>query len=198
MKAARLMTDQRLTSESEHHSGSGPTVPIRNEETELAKRLLLVIGDEPRASFARRCGLPESLVRKYLAGAMPSADRLVAIADAAGVTVDWLATGREPRLRRDLVAALQAAATGTAKATVILSEAAARHAGQAAPAWDEDRLRDAIYAVEEALRQSNRDMDPKKKAGVVRAVYELLKEEADDAQSEQTSAKIIRLIKLAA
>lgn len=190
------MEDQQLRHQP---NAGGESRSFQAAESNVVERLQSLMDGDSIAAFSRRCGVPESNLRSYLRrGVKPGLDHLVAIADAAGVTVEWLATGREPRLRRDLVAALQAAATGTAKATVILSEAAARHAGQAAPAWDEDRLRDAIYAVEEALRQSNRDMDPKKKAGVVRAVYELLKEQADDAQSEQTSAKIIRLIKLAA
>lgn len=36
----------------------------------------------------------ESLMRKYLAGSSPSTENLAAIASAAGVTVDWLATGQ--------------------------------------------------------------------------------------------------------
>lgn len=38
-------------------------------------------------------------MRKYLAGSEPSATNIAKIADAAGVTVDWLATGREPKYR---------------------------------------------------------------------------------------------------
>jgi len=60
------------------------------------------------ASFGRRTGLNESLLRKYLHGAQPNTLNLVSIADAGGVTVDWLATGREPKFRRDVVAAASA------------------------------------------------------------------------------------------
>jgi transcriptional regulator with XRE-family HTH domain len=64
----------------------------------LAKRLAQTMGDESMASFARRSGLGAGLLRKYLHGAMPSAENLVKLAEAGGVTVDWLASGRLPRI----------------------------------------------------------------------------------------------------
>lgn len=69
----------------------------------LIDRIRAAIGDEPVAAFARRCGFGESLLRKYLQGSEPSASNLAKIADAAGVTVDWLATGRGPRTRAELL-----------------------------------------------------------------------------------------------
>lgn len=81
-------------------------VPNENDQT-IADRIRILIDDEFVSSFARRCGMGESLIRKYLAGAQPNAANLVAIANAKGVTVDWLATGREPKYRKDVVAAMQ-------------------------------------------------------------------------------------------
>lgn len=66
---------------------------------DIAARIRDAIGEEPVAAFGRRCGIGESLLRKYLAGSEPSATNLAKIADAAGVTVDWLATGRGPKRR---------------------------------------------------------------------------------------------------
>lgn len=45
------------------------------------------------AEFARKCGIRESLLRKYLAGSMPGADKAAQIASRNGVTLDWLVTG---------------------------------------------------------------------------------------------------------
>ena len=60
----------------------------------LPARLRLLIGSEPVAAFARRCGLSESVLRTYLKdGRMPPLDKAAAIAAAAGVSVDWLAGG---------------------------------------------------------------------------------------------------------
>jgi len=71
--------------------------------SELPARLRECIADETVSSFARRCKLPEATIRSYLDGKKPVFDKLVKIADAAGVTVDWLATGRGPRTRAELL-----------------------------------------------------------------------------------------------
>ena len=63
----------------------------------LALRLRETIGDEPVSSFARRYGIGESLVRKYLHGSQPNALNLVLLADTGRVALDWLAAGRMPR-----------------------------------------------------------------------------------------------------
>ncbi|MCM8610667.1 hypothetical protein [Accumulibacter sp.] len=60
----------------------------------LPTRLRLLIGSEPVAAFARRCGLSESVLRTYLKhGRMPPLDKAAAIAAAAGVGLGWLAGG---------------------------------------------------------------------------------------------------------
>lgn len=68
----------------------------------LADRLQMIIGKESIASFARRSGVGESLIRKYLNGALPNSSNLVLLADAAKCYVDWLACGRPPIMRNDL------------------------------------------------------------------------------------------------
>ncbi|MFN3375187.1 MAG: helix-turn-helix domain-containing protein [Burkholderiaceae bacterium] len=68
-------------------------------DSTLPSRIRESIAEEPVAAFARRCDIGESLIRKYLAGSEPSATNLVKIADAAGVSLDWLATGRGPKRR---------------------------------------------------------------------------------------------------
>lgn len=83
--------------------------PIPGAESDaIAKRIAEVVGNESVSAFARLCGFGESLLRKYLAGSMPRADNLAAIADAGGVTVDWLATGRMPKWRSEARAAAAA------------------------------------------------------------------------------------------
>ncbi len=81
----------------------------------LSTRLAQIIGSESVASFARRSGVGESLLRKYLKGAQPNAQNLVLLADAGGASVDWLATGRLPRTRAEVHLAFpesSSAATG--------------------------------------------------------------------------------------
>jgi transcriptional regulator with XRE-family HTH domain len=76
---------------------------IENEKMELqagwnsaqfATRLKAMIGKNPASRFARKCGLNEATLRKYLMGeAIPGADKLLRIAQVAGVNLHWLATG---------------------------------------------------------------------------------------------------------
>jgi transcriptional regulator with XRE-family HTH domain len=56
----------------------------------LTEKLRALQGDMGIAEFARKCGLGESLMRKYLAGSMPGADNLGKIARANHVTADSL------------------------------------------------------------------------------------------------------------
>lgn len=64
-------------------------------EHDFKERLTKVIGDRSVLSFAKECGMSDSLVRKYLAGTLPGLDKLVVMAEVAGVSVQWLATGKE-------------------------------------------------------------------------------------------------------
>lgn len=44
-------------------------------------------------SFAKKCGISPQLLRTYMSGSIPGADKLVAIAEAANVSLEWLALG---------------------------------------------------------------------------------------------------------
>ncbi|NMG67445.1 helix-turn-helix domain-containing protein [Azoarcus indigens] len=64
----------------------------------FGERLLKTIGDESKRSFARRCGFSDGLLSAYLKGEKaPGMRHLVMIAKAAGVSLDWLATGCDGR-----------------------------------------------------------------------------------------------------
>lgn len=72
----------------------------------VATRLLEIIGTDSLLSFSRRCGVNEGTLRNIIkSGANPRSDHLVAVADAANVSIEWLATGRGPKWRKDLRAA---------------------------------------------------------------------------------------------
>lgn len=77
---------------------------------------------------------------------------LVAIADAGGVTVDWLATGRLPKTRAELLA-LQAVAA------------------RAAVSLDPDRLRLALTLSEVAGATDAQPLTPERKAERALALY---------------------------
>jgi transcriptional regulator with XRE-family HTH domain len=76
------------------------------ESGALAARLKVLIRPGSVASFAKRCGLAESVLRAYISdGRTPSLDKALAIAAAGGVTLDWLATGRGRRVTAQVSAA---------------------------------------------------------------------------------------------
>ncbi|MBA4252200.1 MAG: hypothetical protein C0442_10835, partial [Chlorobiaceae bacterium] len=72
-----------------------------NVSDSIASRLNQMIGEESVSSFSKRCGISESLIRKYLNGSQPSAQNLVLISKATGCTIDWLAAGTPPTFRSD-------------------------------------------------------------------------------------------------
>lgn len=59
----------------------------------FAKRLNTLIGEESISGFARRVGLSEALIRKYLNGSEPSLSKANQIAVRANCSLEWLATG---------------------------------------------------------------------------------------------------------
>ncbi|MBE8578681.1 hypothetical protein [Vibrio sp. OPT18] len=81
MKKNNSITDRTLD-----HTGS-----------ELSERLKVLIGDRAVRPTAVKWGLPISTVTNYLyKGTMPSADALLKIAKAEGVTMEFLMTGSDP------------------------------------------------------------------------------------------------------
>lgn len=116
---------------------------------------------ESVAGFARRVGVPAANVHTYLRGMNPQVDKLVRIATACGVTVDWLATGQGIRLASDL----QAVETS-------MQNAKTRAQGATATFDDLQRLKTAIATIEEGL--GGKPLSPEKKAEAVMLVYALL------------------------
>lgn len=82
-------------------------------------------------------------------------DHLVSIADAGGVTVDWLATGRPPKFRAELRA---------------LFEAAER----AKLSLDPERLRLAIALAEDAASTTGQALSSERKADLAMTFYHRL------------------------
>ena len=173
------MTNQQLGARTNAPSESDAERSFPPDETNVVDRLQSLMDGDSIAAFGRRCSVPESNLRSYLKrGVKPGLDHLVAIADTAGVTVDWLATGREPKLRRDLVAALRAAERGAP-------------AGEA-PAIDMERLAQALQAVEEGLQDADVELEPIDKAEVVCAAYDLIGQLGATAQARALIGRIVK------
>jgi transcriptional regulator with XRE-family HTH domain len=116
----------------------------------MKERIRELMDGDSTSAFARKCGISESLLRKYLLGAMPSADRAAAIAAVRGVTADWLITGHPPKMRADLVEAMKGV--------------------------DKARLQTAIAAVTEGVSKSGKLVAIDKQAELINASYELAKD----------------------
>lgn len=63
------------------------------ESAKFSERLRQAIGDQSVLAFAKKCGISDSLIRKYLSDSLPGMDNLVTLAQVAGVSIAWLATG---------------------------------------------------------------------------------------------------------
>ena len=98
----------------------------------LADRLKVLIGAGSVLSFAQKCGIGESSIRKYLDGRVPSLDTAEKMASSAGVSLQWLATGEGPMLRDQA-----AVATARTDEFVGIPRLSARLAAGGG-AWNED------------------------------------------------------------
>jgi len=63
-------------------------------KTELTQRIVRLAGKNP-AEFAKKVGCSDQLMRKYLKGSMPGADKIPQIANAGNISVNYLLTGQE-------------------------------------------------------------------------------------------------------
>ncbi|MFQ2079274.1 S24 family peptidase [Aeromonas veronii] len=67
-------------------------------ESEFKERLEQVLAGQSARSFAAKAGMADTTLRQYLYGrSEPNMSQLIKIARTAGVSIDWLATGRGPR-----------------------------------------------------------------------------------------------------
>lgn len=98
---------------------------------------------------------PASLYRYITEVNMPPFDLAAKLCAAAGVRMEWMATGQEPKI----------ASQNPTSAFV-------------------DQLRQAVIAVEQTLQEADRVMSAEKKADLIAAVYELFASAEGDLPNE--------------
>lgn len=77
---------------------------LDNELGRFGERVREVVGSNSARSFARTLNISDNILRKYMDGISdPSRTNLIAIAEAGGVTVEWLATGKGPKYPYEMV-----------------------------------------------------------------------------------------------
>lgn len=172
------MANQAIHSKSDASDSRRPERPIQVEESALSERLRQAIQSEPVTAFGRRCGIGEATLRKYFKGTLPNIENLIAMADAANVSIEWLAAGRGPKQR------------GAAPAPPAPAPAAALWSPAMGQPLDEALLSRAIGAVQEGLAAINRTLPPDKHAQLIGAAYHLMaKLEASDKLAANAIAK---------
>lgn len=67
---------------------------VEPDDQTLPGRVAIAMKGQSVNSFAEKCGISEGAIRQYLAGSTPGVDKIVAMARVAGVSVEWLATGK--------------------------------------------------------------------------------------------------------
>lgn len=73
---------------------------ITQDAEGFAGRLRALMGRESVAAFARRVGISEAMMRKYLNGSEPTLSRANQIAQRANCSLEWLATGHGYQYRQ--------------------------------------------------------------------------------------------------
>lgn len=155
-----------------------PFLRHESDAESIGKRIDMLRGrHESVSAFSRRVGIPEANIRTYLRGMNPQVDKLVRIATACGVTVDWLATGRGER-------------SAAARQPVENKETAPRAAAAGGDVLNVDRLSAAIAAIEEGL--GGKPLPPAQKAAAILHAYTLL------SAPGSTPAAVIHLLKMTA
>jgi len=122
------------------------TVLAKELEREFPRRLRESIGRRSVLSFARACGLSDSLVRKYLSGSLPGLAKALVMAREAGVSLEWLATGREWSGPREPV--------------------------EAEPTAYLDRMEEVIAFSRQQFQERGIELPPESEAKVIRMIYE--------------------------
>tara|TARA_R110002012_G_scaffold309795_1_gene517074 strand:- start:584 stop:1087 length:504 start_codon:yes stop_codon:yes gene_type:complete len=144
-------------------------------ERGFGARLKEAIGQRSVLSFAKECGISDSLVRKYLAGSLPGLDKALVMARTLGVSLEWLATGEGEMVKVDGV-----------------QEPSAHYHGEAAPAIDMEKLEEVITKTQRMLQERGVRLKPEAEAKVIRLIYEYYIRHAE-AIDDATLDNVIQL-----
>lgn len=149
----------------------GDPIPAKGIGSRIAATAVKLGSRKNAANISR---ISSDSLRRWIAEEVsPSFDGMARLAAAAGVSLDWLATGKEPQMAG-------------------ASEPVERQLGSV----DRQRLFDVVETIEEELAARRIDLAPSKKAKLIVLVYEEIAE-SEGAGVEYSKDKVIRLIDLA-
>nr|DAN90194.1 MAG TPA: helix-turn-helix domain protein [Caudoviricetes sp.] len=141
-------------------------------KSEIAKRIDEVIKKAGgQKAISEKTGIPLKSISNYCLGiSPPKLEPLIQIAEATGVSLDWLATGE-----------------GEADKT----------ASHVTFALDMEALEAAIALTEEAAENVGAKLTPEKKAYIAAIIYEDIADTPEDQESNVDMTNVVRLVKLA-
>jgi hypothetical protein len=154
-----------------------------NLESSIADRLRETAKMAGTATaLCERAGIPLRTFNGWLAGKKIPVTGLVAIANAAGVSIEWLATGRQE--------ARHPPATEKAKEPAAVAYPFGR--------IDVEYLAGVIEAIESIVEARGVKLTPEKKAEIIALAYEEIPRPGSEGRSRGADAeRIARLIRLA-
>ncbi|HGE8287399.1 TPA: helix-turn-helix domain-containing protein [Serratia marcescens] len=88
--ASKYREDDDVLSKNTNHSFDDPGI------VHFGERLKKAMNGESNMSFAKKCGLSDTVIGKYLRGeSYPGIDKLPSISMACGRSIEWLLTGKD-------------------------------------------------------------------------------------------------------
>ncbi|GAB4119831.1 MAG: hypothetical protein Kow00104_02520 [Rhodothalassiaceae bacterium] len=158
------------------------------------------------AAFARKAGISQSGFHNIMKGGEPSRPILVAIAQAADVSIHWLATGEGPMRHKGILPHGEARqlARSTMSATETLPAAgreldAERQrltggspARETGGAIDVDILAHAEQLVDDWMKANGRTREPGKRAALVAETYALIADMVNGGLDENAAVEVAR------
>jgi len=150
------------------------TEPALNEPDAFPARLETLIGTLSVRAFARKAGVSDTFLRQCLAGRTePTRTKLLAIAEAGGTTVEWLATGA-------------AEASAGAESTPSAEAPPARGGGV-----DVDLLAQILERAEEVLERESPPLSPTRKARLMASLYDMHRHSSAQAVSREAVQRMM-------
>ena len=130
-----------------------PGSPELNDPAAFPARLEALIGGMSVRAFARKAGVSDTFLRQCLAGRTePTRTKLLAIAEAGGTTVEWIATGRSDSAAQPVVAEHAPVDRELLESIIEIAEQVLEEAGSRLTAGRKARLISALYEMHAGSR----------------------------------------------
>lgn len=146
----------------------------------IQARIRKIIGGDSVSSFAKKCGLTESVIRSYLGGTVPSATNALAISRAAHVSLEWLIAGEETKKSQFLAE----------------SDFPPAYTVESRSNFDENIMAEVIEIGEETLNKIKVKLTPSQKKELLMLAYRHAKKESSNIRKEHISDIVTTMTKI--